>query len=782
MAPSNDFKIIIAGGGIAGLTLAVLLEKFDIDYVLLEAHDEIAPPVGASIGMMPNGLLILDQLGCYDAVRAVSRGGESDRIIVRNRNGKPIAVNENVLDHLEHRHGYPVIFFDRQWLLQVLYDKIQQKDQIFLRNKVMTIETGAGGVQVSTQEGQIYHGTMVIGADGIYSAVRSEMLRIAVETNPGYFPAGEEDRVPCYYQCSFGIAHKVAGWPQHEQNFTTGDKRTFLVCSGPDDRVFWFLFVKLPETKYGQDIPRYTKEDEAVFVKQHQSLLITETLTFGDVFAKRITSTLTPLHQVVFEKWYFDRLLLIGDSAHKPHPASGMGANAAIESVAEFANALLAKRDARPNGLNGLTTEDVNAICHKMQSVRYKRAKMTISASEKMQAVLAYENPIVSTIVWRIYDPLAGKDSLLRILGGRTLGGSRVDKFPIPSRPRAVPYHHELPARPFKSSQAAFVRLLYTVIMAFLFIIALGSRSGSSCWGGICQDMDRSESSGSPFSQYSTQSPYVLPRLELIYLLSQSISPLLTYTIEGSRAGNQGTPSALSFPYTVGLQVMGICRATPLLSIFTSSLPFDAPAGRYVDLEVAKSLVPALTFGYIFPTFAMLAPLANKGLDEWPNGSWMVPLLLPVLMTSFSHAFKLARTKSKKPHLNRYTLADIPILQFAYGFAFATQATAHLATLAYTYSYFNMSPAKVLEFGSGGILSVPTSIMRSDVALTVFAITIYNLYAVWDLRRAGYITRRDSFVASLYVILGQIIAGPGATWAGLWSWREGVISGLSTIR
>lgn len=215
------------------------------------------------------------------------------------------------------RHGYPMIFFDRQWLLQVLSNKIQHKDRVVLRSQVRRIETSDSGVQVSTQDGQTYHGTMVIGADGIHSVVRSEMLRIAEETQPGYFPAGEEERVPCYYQCSFGIAHKVAGWPQNEQCFTTGHHKAFLVCSGPDDRVYWFLFVKLPEVKYGKDIPRYSKEDEALLVKEHQSLLITETLTFGQVFAKRITSTLTPLHQVVFEKWFFNRLLLIGDSAHK---------------------------------------------------------------------------------------------------------------------------------------------------------------------------------------------------------------------------------------------------------------------------------------------------------------------------------------------------------------------------------------------------------------------------------------------------------------------------------
>jgi 2-polyprenyl-6-methoxyphenol hydroxylase-like FAD-dependent oxidoreductase len=65
MAESRPFRVIIGGGGISGLTLANALEKANIDYVLLEGRDSIAPQVGASIGIFANGGRILDQLGCY---------------------------------------------------------------------------------------------------------------------------------------------------------------------------------------------------------------------------------------------------------------------------------------------------------------------------------------------------------------------------------------------------------------------------------------------------------------------------------------------------------------------------------------------------------------------------------------------------------------------------------------------------------------------------------------------------------------------------------------------
>ena len=50
------------------MTLANALEKAGIDYVLLEARDTIHPQVGASIGIMPNGARILEQLGCFEPI------------------------------------------------------------------------------------------------------------------------------------------------------------------------------------------------------------------------------------------------------------------------------------------------------------------------------------------------------------------------------------------------------------------------------------------------------------------------------------------------------------------------------------------------------------------------------------------------------------------------------------------------------------------------------------------------------------------------------------------
>lgn len=62
------FTVLIVGGSVSGLSLALMLEHFGIDYLLLEAHSTVAPQLGASLGLLPGGLRILDQLGCYEKI------------------------------------------------------------------------------------------------------------------------------------------------------------------------------------------------------------------------------------------------------------------------------------------------------------------------------------------------------------------------------------------------------------------------------------------------------------------------------------------------------------------------------------------------------------------------------------------------------------------------------------------------------------------------------------------------------------------------------------------
>lgn len=61
MSSQTHFKVIIAGGSVAGLTLANALERAGVDFVLLEKRD-IAPNVGQTIFVLPCSSLVMEQL------------------------------------------------------------------------------------------------------------------------------------------------------------------------------------------------------------------------------------------------------------------------------------------------------------------------------------------------------------------------------------------------------------------------------------------------------------------------------------------------------------------------------------------------------------------------------------------------------------------------------------------------------------------------------------------------------------------------------------------------
>lgn len=66
---NKSFKVLICGGGVSGLSLALMLERLEIDYLVLEAYPEVTTNVGAAVVLLPNGLRILDQLGVYDSFK-----------------------------------------------------------------------------------------------------------------------------------------------------------------------------------------------------------------------------------------------------------------------------------------------------------------------------------------------------------------------------------------------------------------------------------------------------------------------------------------------------------------------------------------------------------------------------------------------------------------------------------------------------------------------------------------------------------------------------------------
>jgi hypothetical protein len=149
------------------------------------------------------------------------------------------------------------------------------------------------------------------------------------------------------------------------------------------------------------------------------------------------------------------------------------------------------------------------------------------------------------------------------------------------------------------------------------------------------------------------------------------------------------------------------------------------------------------------------------------------------------------RHRSPEEHeaeFKRYEKGDVPRLQNAYMYAFAVQSTVHIATMAYAWTHPGMSIVKAFfelpnpfqaDWNIASVSQQVATCLRYDTVTALAGYLGGNLYSVWDLRRLGYINTRSALNAALGVVAGQFLVGPGATWAALWSWREGVIADLA---
>lgn len=88
------FKAIIVGGSVTGQALALQFEKGNIDYVLLEGRPAFAMDQGASVALFPNGLRILDQLGLFENISAISIPMETG--MHRDRTGQVFCKSEMI--------------------------------------------------------------------------------------------------------------------------------------------------------------------------------------------------------------------------------------------------------------------------------------------------------------------------------------------------------------------------------------------------------------------------------------------------------------------------------------------------------------------------------------------------------------------------------------------------------------------------------------------------------------------------------------------------------------
>ena len=304
-------RIIIVGAGIGGLTAGLCLRRQGYDVQLVERFDEVRE-VGAGILLTPNASNVLyNRLGLGDELDAAS--APMTRAGIDTWKGKTLFEKSLNPDDFDA----PVRMIHRAKLQRVLYEALGA-EQVLLSSTVEGFEADHGGVTAITAGGETLSGKILVGADGLHSAVRKQLV-------------GDEEDSLCYhgYTCWRGITD-----PFGHPDFRVGDLREFQgrgaragLSYVDEQRLYWWATVNTD--KGGRDNPE-TIHDELAEI-------------YG-VFPEPVLAAMeaTPASSILrndiydrpnLETWGDGVVTLLGDAAHPMTPNLGQGACMAIEDA-----------------------------------------------------------------------------------------------------------------------------------------------------------------------------------------------------------------------------------------------------------------------------------------------------------------------------------------------------------------------------------------------------------------------------------------------------------------
>lgn len=168
-------KAIIVGGGIGGLTAALSFHAYGWKVELVERAGELGE-IGAGIQISPNGMKVFRALQIEDEIAKTAFQPEALEMRF-GRSGKQIFQIEARRAIIE-RWGAPYLHLHRADLVRTLTDLLRQRqpNAVRLGATCTGYQNGPNGVLAELESGDTIEGDLLIGADGIHSAIRTQML------------------------------------------------------------------------------------------------------------------------------------------------------------------------------------------------------------------------------------------------------------------------------------------------------------------------------------------------------------------------------------------------------------------------------------------------------------------------------------------------------------------------------------------------------------------------------------------------------------------------------
>ncbi|MCI1191024.1 flavin-dependent oxidoreductase [Calidifontimicrobium sp. SYSU G02091] len=338
-SPSLEAPVLIAGGGIGGMALALTLHQIGVPCTVFEAVAELKP-LGVGINLQPNAVRELYDLG-LDADVLDTIGIQVREWALVGRNGNDVYAEPRGL-----RAGYrwPQYAVHRGQLQMLLYRTVLERlgaSAVRLGHRVTGYRQERDGVValVQTRDGRTLEerGTLLVAADGLHSAVRAQMhpQQPPIHWGGAIMWRGTTPGVPIRTGSSFvglgSARHRVVLYPISQPHRVTGLATINWIAeitvdnSGGWTQGDWNRRVAVEEFAHHFDGWNYGWLDVPAMLRGAREIFEYPMIDRDPV-----------------PTWVDGRVALLGDAAHVMYPTGSNGASQAIVDARVLGASILA--------------------------------------------------------------------------------------------------------------------------------------------------------------------------------------------------------------------------------------------------------------------------------------------------------------------------------------------------------------------------------------------------------------------------------------------------------
>ncbi|NEP91113.1 MAG: NAD(P)-binding protein [Okeania sp. SIO2C2] len=311
-------KVAIIGGGIGGLATAIALRKQGIDAHVYEKARDLRP-VGAGLSLNPNGLKALEAID-PSIVEQLKQAGSILKVIQLQKNSGDIIQKTKIT--MMEKYGQPLLSIRWSKLQEILAAALPP-EIIHLNHRCVSFTQNYNSVTVEFEGKKTVEVDLVVGADGIKSAIRQKLIG---DGEPRYLGRMS-------WRGLLKYSHELLNPNQVTTMIAT--PKTILLMDVGDGYIFWGATM-LCVDDYGSgsaaDVKsRLLKEFGECASPVPEIIEATD----AEIIVERPILDREPL-----SSWSKGRVTLLGDAAHPMSPSIGQGASTAFEDGYELSEYL----------------------------------------------------------------------------------------------------------------------------------------------------------------------------------------------------------------------------------------------------------------------------------------------------------------------------------------------------------------------------------------------------------------------------------------------------------